>query len=76
VEMLEQGFKDIENMGIPGSPWRVYVDPSTKEIYYQNFDTGEQISWINYKETDFARIFRADIIGAAEHKAQKIASGK
>ena len=42
-EMIEQGFADCEKMGVTGSPWRLYVEPNTKEIFYHNFDTDEQV---------------------------------
>jgi len=37
--MIEAGFKECEKMGVTGSPWRLYVEPNTKEIYYHNFET-------------------------------------
>jgi len=39
VDMIEAGFKECEKMGVTGSPWRIYVEPNTKEIYYHNFET-------------------------------------
>ena len=43
-EMIEAGFADCDKMGVTGSPWRLYVEPNTKEIFYHNFDTDEQVS--------------------------------
>ena len=63
-EMIEQGFVDCEKMGVTGSPWRLYVEPNTKEIFYHNFDTDEQLTWGNIEDKDYQRIYLADVFGA------------
>ena len=37
-------------MGVIGSPWKLYVEPNTKEIFYHNFETDEQLTWGNITE--------------------------
>ena len=70
--MIEQGFADCEKMGVTGSPWRLYVEPNTKEIFYHNFDTDEQLTWGNIEEKDYQRIYLADVFGASEYRANKV----
>ena len=43
-------MKDTQKMGVPGSPWKMYVDPAQDVICYHNFKTEEKI--FEYQMTD------------------------
>ena len=43
-------MKNTEMMGVPGSKWKLYVDPAVDVICYHNFHTGEKILEYNMKD--------------------------
>ncbi len=50
LEELEEAMKATENMGEPGSVWRLYVDPASDVICYHNFETDVKV--MEYDMTD------------------------
>lgn len=70
IDEIYEAMKEIDKMGVPGSPWRLYIDPAEDVICYHNFVTNEKI--LEYKMTDKAlrTITIANMYGEAEHTTQ------
>ena len=56
MKELEVAMKSIDEMGVPGSKWKFYVDPAQDVICYHNFHTGEKIFEYQMKD-DKLRVF-------------------
>ena len=49
-------------MGVPGSPWKMYIDPAEDVLCYHNFKTGEKIFDYQMKDKKLREISIAGII--------------
>ncbi len=68
-ELLDS-MKDIEMMGVVGSPWKMYVDAAQDVIVYHNFDTSEKIFEYHMEDEKLMEITRSNIYGAADTEAR------
>lgn len=48
-------------MGVPGSPWKMYIDPAEDVLCYHNFQTGEKIFDYQMKDKKLREISIAGI---------------
>eukprot|EP01040_Poterioochromonas_malhamensis_P005054 gene5054-5417_t len=68
---IETAMKELTQMGVPGSPWKLYIDPSEDVICYHNFLTNEK--YLEYEMNDqiLRTIVIANMYGEAEHKTKQ-----
>lgn len=69
---LKDGIDRIQgHMGVVGSPWKIYIDPTEDVICYHNFETNEKV--LEYTMTDklLRRIVIDDLYGMAQEQALK-----
>lgn len=67
---IEQSFQEINQMGVPGSPWKMYVDPAEDVIVYHNFLTGEKYFEYQMNDKIFKTIVIANLYGDAEYRTK------
>jgi len=73
LKELEESMKDIDKMGVVGSPWKMYVDAAQDVICYHNFDTGEKYFEYQMKDETLKVINVSNMYGEAETEAKKLA---
>eukprot|EP00981_Chlorochromonas_danica_P014826 scaffold8997_cov171-Ochromonas_danica.AAC.1 len=69
-EEIQHGLDHIQGrMGVLGSPWKIYIDPTEDVICYHHFGTNEKV--LEYQMTDdiLRRIVKDDMYGNAEYQA-------
>jgi hypothetical protein len=71
-ELLDS-MKDIELMGVVGSPWKMYVDAAQDVIVYHNFDTEQKV--FEYQMTDeiLMDVTHSNLYGVADTEARILA---
>lgn len=67
-EEVEHAGKEIQFMGVPGSPWKLYVDPIEDVITYHNFLTNEKIYEYEMQDMILKKIVIANLYGEADYK--------
>jgi hypothetical protein len=70
-EELEMAGEEILQMGIPGSPWKLYIDPSEDVICYHNFLTNEKILEYEMKDQVLRQIGISNLYGEADYKVKQ-----
>ncbi len=66
-------MKDTQKMGVPGSPWKMYVDPKQDVICYHNFKTEEKIFEYQMTDEKLMEISRSNYFGEAWYEADGVA---
>jgi len=71
LKEMEDAMKSTANMGVPGSVWRLYVDPATDVICYHNFETDQKVFEHHMtdeilQEVNVANYYGDALIGAKE----------
>lgn len=56
MKELENAMKNVDQMGVPGSKWKFYVDPAQDVICYHNFHADEKVFEYQMKD-DKLRVF-------------------
>jgi hypothetical protein len=67
---INSAMKDINQMGVPGSPWKLYIDPSEDVICYHNFLTNEKYHEYQINDKVFKSIVIANLYGETEYKTR------
>jgi len=70
---LLASFKDIIHMGVPGSKWKMYIDPIQDIICYHNFETGEKVMEYQMTDPKLMEISEANYYGEAWWEANEMA---
>ncbi len=70
-ELLES-MKDIELMGVEGSPWKMYVDPAQDVIVYHNFVTETKVFEYNMTDEILMDVTKSNLYAAADVDAKKM----
>lgn len=67
---LMESMQDIDKMGVPGSPWKMYIDGAQDVIVYHNFETDKKI--YEYQMTDeiLKQINISNYYGEADEQAK------
>ena len=73
LDELKESMKDTQKMGVPGSPWKMYVDPKQDVICYHNFKTDEKIFEYQMTDEKLMEISRSNYFGEAWHEADAVA---
>jgi hypothetical protein len=68
---IDQAMQEIVVMGVPGSPWKLYVDPAEDVICYHNFLTNEKFLEYQMNDKVFKTIVIANFYGEADYKTQQ-----
>jgi len=76
LDELKESMKDTQKMGVPGSPWKMYVDPAQDVICYHNFTTEEKIFEYQMTDEKLMEISRSNYFGEAWHEADAVARAK
>jgi multidrug efflux pump subunit AcrA (membrane-fusion protein) len=66
---IAEGMREIDQMGIPGSPWKIYIDPAEDVICYHNFVTNQKIYEFQMTDPDLRNILIANMYAEAEQAA-------
>lgn len=70
---LQASFKDVMYMGVPGSKWKMYIDPVQDIICYHNFETGEKVMEYQMTDQKLMEISEANYYGEAWWEANEMA---
>ena len=73
LKELEDSMKDIEKMGVVGSPWKMYVDPAQDVICYHNFDDDRKIFEYQMKDEIYKEINQRNMFAEFETDAKRLA---
>ena len=73
---LNEALSNTGKMGVPGSPWKMYVHPVEDVMCYHNFDTGELIFDYMMKDWKLKEIAIANMFGESEAQAVMMIRGK
>ncbi len=70
LDELLESMKDIDRMGVPGSPWKMYIDGAQDVIVYHNFETDEKV--YEYQMTDeiLKKVNISNYFGEADEQAR------
>ena len=70
LDELLTSMKDIERMGVVGSPWKMYIDGAQDVIVYHNFDTDQKV--YEYQMTDeiLKQVNLSNYFGEADEQAR------
>lgn len=69
LKELEDAMAEVAKMGVPGSSWKLYVDPVQDVICYHNFKTGERIFEYDMNDERMKEIYISNVYGEAEREA-------
>jgi hypothetical protein len=71
LDELLESMQDIDKMGIPGSPWKMYIDGAQDVIVYHNFLTDRKV--YEYQMTDeiLEEVNISNYYGEAEEQAKR-----
>ena len=73
LKELLDSMKDIELMGVVGSPWKMYVDAAQDVIVYHNFLTEQKVFEYNMTDEILMEVTHSNIYGAADEDARVLA---
>ena len=74
LKELVESMKDIEHMGVVGSPWKMYVDAAQDVIVYHNFKTDKKIFEYHMTDEILMDITKSNLYGAADEDARVAAA--